>query len=134
MTEPVVVVAVPGKERPEPIEKGDAGVGVMSANAEDADMQRDQRVAQSRETKSPVSRQKKNKTHQTGRNFEPPGEAIMRLPCRPQNHGDDGRQKSEMSSRCALHFFRASSTARLIAAIMLSARAIFLPAISNAVP
>src|SRR6476620_4994884 len=106
----------------------------MPSHAQDADMERDQCIAQSREAKSPVNREQDSETDQPRRYFEPPGETIVRTPSRPKDHHDHNCQQSEMNPRRGFHFFRASCTARLIAAIVLSGRAIFFPAISKAVP
>ena len=67
------------------------------------------------------------------KNLQPPSEAIMRINSRPSEDDGNGDQQRDVRF---LHFdFEfASSTARLIAAIMLSGFAIPLPAISNAVP
>src|SRR5437763_13763122 len=54
MAEPVIVVALPGEKRAEPIEQWHASVGVMTADAEHATVQGDERVAQCRETKSAI--------------------------------------------------------------------------------
>src|SRR4029077_10243846 len=85
------------------------------------------------ETKSAIGCEQKHDADEAGRHFQPPGKAAVWLPGRPKNDNDDSDQQHQVSPRRAFHF-RASSTARLIAAIMLSGRAIFLPAISKAVP
>src|SRR4051794_37050939 len=105
----------------------------MASDTEDADVERDERVAERGETKPPVGCDENEDAGDAGRCFKPPGQAIVRVPAGPKDHGDDHCQQSEMTSWNRSHL-RASSTARLIAAIMLSGRASFFPAISKAVP
>src|ERR1044072_3521102 len=105
----------------------------MASDTEDADMERDEGVAKCGETKPPVGCDENEDAGDAGRCFKPPGQAVIRLPARPKDHGHDHCQQSEMTSWNRFHF-RARSTARVLAAIMLSGRARFFPAISKAVP
>src|SRR5688572_28225767 len=112
----------------------------MPAHAKHAHVERDARVTKSREAKPAIGSGKNRETREDRRDFQPPGEAIVRLPARPGGRRQHDHEKRQVRSRDLFHaapdssFLRASSTARLMAAIILSGRAIFLPAISKAVP
>jgi hypothetical protein len=132
MAEPIVVIAIPMKIIAEPVEERLVRVSPMPANAQDRDVERDERVNERRELKSPIRRRKNDEAGDPRKNFQPPSEAIVRINSRPNENDRNADQKRDVRFS---HFDElASSTAKLIAAIMLSGFAIFFPAISNAVP
>src|SRR5204863_4215652 len=103
MAEPVVVVALPRENRPEPVEERNPRIGVMAADAEHANVERDERVTERGETKPPIGREENDESDQTGRGFQPPRKAIMRSPRRPENDGDHGPEESEFGSGRSFH-------------------------------
>ena len=56
MSETIEMIALPSEGRLQPAEERLARVGVMAAHAQDTNVQRDQRVAESGELKSAVNR------------------------------------------------------------------------------
>jgi|GEM_PF-3388776 hypothetical protein len=106
----------------------------MSADAKNADVDRDQRVNERGELKSPISSRENDQADDGRKNFQPPGEAIVRMNSRPNKNDRSAKQQRDVR---LFHFGFGdvtNSTAKLIAAIMLSGLAVPFPAISNAVP
>jgi len=137
MSESIEVIALPTEQRFEPGEKRDPRISVMTANAKQHDVQRDQGVDQGGETKATVGGDEKNRARDTGSGLKPPGQSFVRAPSGPDEDQHRREEQRQVKWRNAgVHFASAvaSSTARRIAAIMLSARAMPFPAISNAVP
>jgi hypothetical protein len=83
VAEPVVVVALPGEDWPEPVEQWNARIGVMAADAQHADMERNQGVAEGGKSKAPVGCEKNGETDEARTGFEPPGKTIVRSPPGP---------------------------------------------------
>ena len=92
VAEPVVVIALPREQGPEPVEEWDSRIGVMTTDAKDAHVERDEDVAKRGKTKSPVSPDEDRESGQGGGNLEPPGKAIIRTPALPKKNGDDRSQ------------------------------------------
>src|ERR1700676_1255048 len=135
MTEPIVMIAMPTEDVAKPIEKRYVRISVMTADAQQTNVQRDQRVTERGKTKPAISCAENDETGKTVKDFQPPRQSIVRLPARPGEDNKNKEEQDEVRRRDASHdFFRANSTASLIAAIMLSGRAIPLPAIGKAVP
>ena len=89
MAEPIVMVATPVKIIAEPVKKRLVRVGPMSADAQDRDVKRDQGVNERGELKSPVSGRENDDAGDSGKHFEPPGEAIVRIDSRPNENDRD---------------------------------------------
>ena len=134
MAEAIEVVAMPAEDRLEPFEERHARISVVAADAEDADVERDEGVDERAETKPAVGRDEDRGADDAGDGLEPPGEAVVTAATRTTRRRARSRgEAGDGAERCGVHC-AASSTASRMAAIMLSGRAMPFPAISNAVP
>jgi hypothetical protein len=152
------MITAPVKNFLQPVEEWLVRVGPVSAYAKNADVDCNQRVNEGRELKSAIRRRENDQPDDSRKNFETPGETTVRMNSRPDENNRHADQKNQMRSShnftegnevnedlalwddqiffvsFVIFCLSASSTAKLIAAIMLSGLATPLPAISNAVP
>ena len=96
MAEPIVVIALPLKNIFEPVEERLVRVSPMTADAQNRNVKRDQRVNKCRELKSPIRRPENNQAADSGKNFEPPGEAVVRINSRPGENNRDADQQHDV--------------------------------------
>src|ERR1041384_1920624 len=101
MAEPIVVIATPMKIIAEPIEDRFVRVSPVSADAQDRDVNRDQRVDERGELESPISRGENDHADDSGKKFEPPSDAVVRTNSRPNENDRDGDQECDVRF---LHF------------------------------
>ena len=73
MTKPIVVIAIPMKIIAEPVEDWLMRVGPMPADAQDRDVERDQRVNKHGELEPPIRRGQNDQAKDSRENFQPPG-------------------------------------------------------------
>jgi hypothetical protein len=65
----------------------------MPADAQDRDVKRDQRVNEGGELKSPVGRGENDQPADSGKNFQPPGEPIVRVDSGPSENEENANKK-----------------------------------------
>src|SRR4030095_9477166 len=140
MPQPIEMIPVPSEKRFDPVEERHASVGVMPTDAEQHDVESNQRVAERGEAKTGIGGDENCRAEDSGSDFEPPRQAIIGLPGRPGEDQTSRQQKCEVKRRNAgahspgQEFDPASSTASRMAAIMLSGWAMPWPASAKAVP
>src|SRR6185503_19682172 len=86
MTEAIEVIATPMKIIAKPIEDRLVRVSPMPADTQDRDVERDEGVNERGELKSPVRRRENDDASDSRKNFEPPGQAIVRINSRPDEN------------------------------------------------
>ena len=86
VAETIVVIALPCEEGTKPIKKRHPRVSVMSADAQDTNVKRNESISQRREAKPAISHEKESKAGQARGDLQPPGKAIIGSPARPQNY------------------------------------------------
>ena len=96
MPQPIEMIPVPSEKRFDPVEERHASVGVMPANAEQHDVQSNQRVAERGEAKGGVGGDENCRAEDSGSDFEPPRQAVIGLPSRPDEDQTSRQQKCEV--------------------------------------
>ena len=96
MAEPIEVIAVPVKIIAEPIEDRLVRISPMPADAQDRDVKCDQRVNESGELKSSIRGGEDDQAADSGKNFQPPSESIVRIDPRPNENNRDGNQQRDV--------------------------------------
>jgi hypothetical protein len=80
MSKPIEMITVPAENGPQPVEEWNARISVMTTDAQDANVKCDQRVTKCGKAKSTVRGRENNEADQAGKNLQPPGKSIVRLP------------------------------------------------------